>query len=62
MSDSLYAVRGAATGGGGGASPTVAEGDLIIRGASADERLAIGGAGKVLTSNGTTATWEVGSP
>ena len=51
-----------AIGGGGGASPTVAEGDLIIRGASADERLAIGGAGKVLTSNGTTATWEVGSP
>jgi hypothetical protein len=47
---------------GGGASPTLAEGDLIIRGASADERLAIGGAGKVLTSNGTTATWEVGSP
>ena len=48
--------------GGGGSSPTLAEGDLIIRGASADERLAIGGAGKVLTSNGTTATWEVGSP
>lgn len=47
---------------GGGSSPTLAEGDLIIRGASADERLAIGGAGKVLTSNGTTATWEVGSP
>lgn len=47
---------------GGGSSPTTTEGDLSIRGASADERLAIGGAGKVLTSNGTTATWEVGSP
>lgn len=55
--------RGSRGGGGGGSSsPTTTEGDLIIRGASADERLAIGGAGKVLTSNGTTATWEVGSP
>jgi hypothetical protein len=41
-----------------GVSPTTTQGDLIIRGATEDERLPIGSTGKVLTSNGTTATWE----
>jgi len=37
------------------------EGDLIIGGASGvAQRLGIGGDGFVLTSNGTTATWEIG--
>jgi hypothetical protein len=39
-------------------SPTTTEGDLIIRGDTEDVRLPIGTAGKILTSNGTTATWE----
>jgi hypothetical protein len=39
-------------------SPTTTEGDLIIRGASADERLPIGAADYLLTSNGTTASWQ----
>jgi hypothetical protein len=39
-------------------SPTTTEGDLIIRGDTEDIRLPIGTAGKILTSNGTTATWE----
>ena len=33
-------------------SPTTTRGDLIVRGASADERLAIGTAGQVLKVNG----------
>ena len=40
-----------------GSSPTTTEGDLIVRGASSDGRLAIGANATVLTSNGTTATW-----
>jgi hypothetical protein len=39
-------------------TPTTTQGDLIIRGETEDERLPIGDAGKILTSNGTTATWE----
>lgn len=40
-------------------SPITAEGDLIIgTGANTAGRVAIGTNGKVLTSNGTTATWE----
>lgn len=39
-------------------TPTTTQGDLIFRGAAVDERLAIGTTGKVLTSNGTTMTWE----
>lgn len=42
----------------GYATPTTTEGDLILRGSSADERLAIGANGYVLTSNGTTASWQ----
>lgn len=38
-------------------SPTTTQGDIIVRGASADARLAIGANATVLTSNGTTATW-----
>ena len=40
-----YLAKGQAT------SPTTTQGDLIVRGASADERLAIGAAGKVLKVN-----------
>jgi hypothetical protein len=44
-------------------APITTQGDLAVGDATgAPVRLAIGGAGKVLTSNGTTATWEVGSP
>lgn len=39
-------------------SPTTTEGDLILRGATEDERLPIGAVNQLLTSNGTTATWE----
>lgn len=39
-------------------SPTTTLGDIIVRGASEDERLAIGTANQLLTSNGTTSTWE----
>lgn len=42
-------------------SPTTTEGDLILRGASDDERLPIGTSGFVLTSNGTTASWVAAS-
>jgi len=35
------------------ASPTTTQGDLIVRGASADERLAIGSAGQALKVNGS---------
>lgn len=34
---------------GGGSTPTTTEGDIIVRGASADQRLAIGSNGQVLT-------------
>jgi len=39
-------------------SPTTTQGDLILRGLAEDERLPIGTANQVLTSNGTTASWE----
>lgn len=39
-------------------SPTTTEGDLILRGATEDERLPIGTADQLLTSNGTTASWQ----
>lgn len=40
-------------------SPITTEGDLIIgNGANSATRLAIGTAGQILTSNGTSATWE----
>ena len=39
-------------------SPTTTQGDLILRGAANDERLPIGIAGKILTSNGTSAAWD----
>ena len=41
-----------------GGSPTTTRGDIIRRGASADERLALGAAGKVFTSNGTDPVWS----
>lgn len=40
--------------------PTTTQGDIIVRGATTDERLAIGTTGQVLTSNGTTAGWVDG--
>ena len=42
-------------------SPTTTQGDLIVRGASADERLAIGAAGKVLKVNSSANGLEYGS-
>lgn len=47
--------------GGGSSSPTTTAGDLIVRGASADERLAIGTAGQVLTVSGGVPTWAAAS-
>ena len=41
-------------------SPTTTQGDLIVRGASADERLAIGAAGKVLKVNSSGNGLEYG--
>ena len=43
--------------GGGGSSPTTTLGDLIRRGASADERLPIGSAGQVLTVVSGEPAW-----
>ena len=43
------------------ASPTTTQGDLIVRGASADERLAIGAAGKTLKVNASANGLEYGS-
>ncbi len=42
-------------------SPTTTQGDLIVRGASADERLAIGAAGKALKVNSAGNGLEYGS-
>ena len=42
-------------------SPTTTQGDLIVRGASADERLAIGAAGKVLKVNSSANGFEFGA-
>ncbi len=39
-------------------SPTTNEGDLIIRGATEDERLPIGLVDQILISDGTTASWQ----
>ena len=39
-------------------SPTTTQGDLIVRGASADQRLAIGAAGKVLKVNSSANGYE----
>ena len=41
-------------------SPTTTQGDLIVRGASADERLAIGAAGKALKVNASANGLEYG--
>jgi len=38
-------------------SPTTTRGDLIVRDAANNVRLALGASGKVLISNGTDATW-----
>ena len=43
----------------GGSSPTTTRGDLIARGASADQRLAIGALGYSLLSDGTDPTWAI---
>lgn len=40
--------------------PTTTQGDLIVRGASVDERLPIGGEGNVLVVSGGTAAWAGG--
>lgn len=53
------------TGSGGGASVTTTKGDLIVRGASTDERLAVGVPGQVLTPDTAAATgvkWGVQTP
>jgi len=39
-------------------APTTTQGDLIVRGASTNSRLAIGTANYALTSDGTTAAWS----
>lgn len=39
-------------------SPTTTRGDLIVRGASADQRLAIGAAGRYARSDGTDPAWS----
>ena len=49
-----YLAKGQAT------SPTTTQGDLIVRGASADERLAIGSAGQVLKVNSSANGLEFG--
>ena len=41
-------------------SPTTTQGDLIVRGASADQRLGIGAAGKVLKVNSSANGYEFG--
>ena len=43
-------------------SPTTTQGDLIVRGASADQRLAIGAAGKALRVNSSANGLEYGNP
>lgn len=49
----------AQTEGGGMLNPMAALGDLIVGGTDGEPaRLGVGSAGKILTSNGTTATWE----
>ena len=50
-----YLAKGQAT------SPTTTQGDIIVRGASADGRLAIGAAGKVLKVNSSGNGLEYGS-
>lgn len=40
------------------ASPTTTRGDLIVRGVSADQRIAVGGSGKFFRSNGTDPSWQ----
>jgi len=50
-----YLAKGAA------GSPTTTQGDIIVRGASADERLAIGAAGKVLKVNSSANGLEYGT-
>ena len=49
-----YLAKGQAT------SPTTTQGDLIVRGASADERLAIGSAGQALKVNSSANGYEFG--
>jgi hypothetical protein len=43
---------------GGAASPTTTRGDLIVRGAHVDERLAVGASGRVVRSDGTDPSWS----
>ena len=50
-----YLAKGQAT------SPTTTQGDLIVRGASADQRLAIGSAGQALKVNSSGNGLEYGS-
>ena len=49
-----YLAKGQAT------SPTTTQGDLIVRGASADQRLAIGSAGQALKVNSSANGYEFG--
>ena len=50
-----YLAKGQAT------SPTTTQGDLVFRGASADQRLAIGTAGQVLKVNSSANGYEFGA-
>ena len=50
-----YVAKGQAT------SPTTTQGDLVFRGASADQRLAIGTAGQVLKVNSSANGYEFGT-
>ena len=43
------------------ASPTTTQGDIIVRGASADQRLGVGSAGQVLKVNSSANGLEYGS-
>lgn len=42
-------------------SPTTTQGDLIVRGATVNERFGIGASGSILTSNGTMPVWSPAS-
>lgn len=62
---SRWRVIGGTGSGGGASSPTTTKGDLIVRGATVDARLAVGVPGQFLTPDPAAATgvkWGAGSP
>jgi len=56
--DNLYILNSAGGEVPVGSTPTTTQGDLIIRGVSIDERLAIGANNEILVSNGTTLSYQ----